>query len=208
MGGTELGQIIRHARKLAGLRLEDVAERIGVTAGALSHIESGRRLPTPHNAAAIAGVLGIPEEELLMALDHEHSSRRRDSVESWRSSGEPLSEPPARAMFSAQPIEALFGRSRVLAEGEAPTCMSSMSMPAPHAREDATLAAQSDSRTPRFQARWSEDTAERIVALDELATSASEAIRTLRGLLDDDDPAVAHEARRLLRELDVRGPNE
>ncbi len=207
MGGTELGQIIRHARKLAGLRLEDVAERIGVTAGALSHIESGRRLPTPHNAAAIAGVLGIPEEELLLALDHEHSSRRRDSVESWRSSSEGMPESEPSAVFSAQPIEALFGRSRVLADDDAPARMNSMSMPAPRSRQDAAMAAPADSRTPRFQARWSEDTAERIEALDELATSASEAIRTLRGLLGDEDPAVAHEARRLLRELDVRGPD-
>lgn len=209
MGGTELGQIIRHARKLAGLRLEDVAERIGVTAGALSHIESGRRLPTPHNAAAIARVLGIPEEELLLALDHEHSSRRRDSVESWRSSNEAMPDGGSAAtVFSEQPIEALFGRSRMWAEDEAPHRLRSMSMPAPRARQDATMAASSDSRTPRFQARWSEDTAERIVALDELATNAAEAIRTLRGLLDDEDPAVAHEARRLLRELDVRGPGE
>jgi len=208
MGGTELGQIIRHARKLAGLRLEDVAERIGVTAGALSHIESGRRLPTPHNAAAIARVLRIPEEDLLLALDHEHSSRRRDSVESWRSSSEALSGPSAGAVFSEQPIEALFGRSRTLAEDEAPTRMSSMSMPAPRARQEPTFAPPSDSRTPRFQARWSEDTAERIVALDELATTASDAIRTLRGLLSDEDPAVAHEARRLLRELEVRGSDE
>jgi len=208
LGGTELGQIIRHARKLAGLRLEDVAERIGVTAGALSHIESGRRLPTPHNAAAIARVLGIPEEDLLLALDHEHSSRRRDSVESWRSSSEALSGPSSGAVFSEQPIEALFGRSRVLGEDETPTRMSSMSMPAPRARQDAPFAPPSDSRTPRFQARWSEDTAERIVALDELATTASDAIRTLRGLLGDEDPAVAHEARRLLRELEVRGSDD
>jgi len=212
MGATELGQIIRHARKLAGLRLEDVAERIGVTAGALSHIESGRRLPTPHNAAAIARVLGIPEEELLVALDNEHSSRRRDSVQSWRSSGELMSDseegsPPG--VFSEQPIEALFGRPRMRpAAADAPTSLDSQSMHAPRARQDATFATPSDSRTPRFQARWSEDTAERIQALDELATGASEAIRTLRGLLGDEDPAVAHEAARLLRELDVRGFNE
>ena len=57
-------------------------------------------------------------------------------------------------------------------------------------------------------ARWSDVTAERIAALEELASSAAEAIRTLRGLLGDDDPAVAREAARLLRELDVRSPDE
>ncbi|MDP2400432.1 MAG: hypothetical protein Q8M66_00490, partial [Actinomycetota bacterium] len=60
----------------------------------------------------------------------------------------------------------------------------------------------------RDEARWSEDTALRLKALDYLADSAAEAIRTLRGLLEDEDPAVAREARRLLRELDVRTPEE
>jgi len=44
--------------------------------------------------------------------------------------------------------------------------------------------------------------------MEDLSEDASRAIRTLRGMLDDDDPVVAHEARRLLRELDVRGVEE
>jgi len=58
--------------------------------------------------------------------------------------------------------------------------------------------------SPRNVARWSDETPVRLEALEELAADASEAIRTLRGLLEDEDPVVAKEARRLLRELNVR----
>lgn len=181
---TPLGHMIRQARHNAGLTLEDVAERVGVTVGALSHIESGRRLPSPANAMLIAEVLAIPAEDMLDALDREHSIKResaaRDSMRSRQSDmgasrevlhlSAPMPSAPSRA-YSRQPIENLF----------------------PDARSSA---------------RWSGDTSERIEALDRLADSASEAIRTLRGLLADNDPVVAREARRLLRELDVRLPEE
>jgi hypothetical protein len=57
-------------------------------------------------------------------------------------------------------------------------------------------------------ARWSEDPDLRLRALEQLADSAAEAIRTLRGLVADEDPAISREARRLLHELDVRLPEE
>jgi transcriptional regulator with XRE-family HTH domain len=202
---TRLGEMIRHARKRAGLRLEDVADQVGVTPGALSHIESGRRLPQPHNAVLIAEVLGIPSEELLLALDEEHSSRRRGSVDSWRSSG---GDRTSGTVYREMPIERLFDGSRAEAEamqrGSRTTASQSMhsAMPVP------SSPAHSVSSPARSMARWSDVTADRISALDELAATASEAIRTLRGLLGDDDPTVAHEAARLLRELDVRSPDE
>jgi XRE family transcriptional regulator, fatty acid utilization regulator len=211
MSDTQLGQIIRHARKLAGLRLEDVAERVGVTAGALSHIESGRRLPTPHNAVLIAEALGIPSEELLTALDHEHSSRRCGSVQEWRSSGSALlgEDTMSEPVFRVQPIEALFGRPEAVSRASMPAPAPA---PAPAARPEPMGRIMSEPEPPfasaRSQARWSTDTSERIAALDELAASAHDAIRTLRGLVADEDPAVAHEAARLLRELDVRGGDE
>lgn len=184
---TALGHMIRSRRQAAGLTLEDVAARVGVTVGALSHIESGRRLPSAPNAMLIAEVLGIPAEEMLRALDDEHSLKRetaaRDSVSSRQSLGSlsaPSSAPridAASRAYYPRPVEELF-------EPE-------------FSRIDA-----------RSSARWSQDTSERVEALDRLADSASEAIRTLRGLLRDDDPVVAREARRLLRELDVRVPEQ
>lgn len=182
--GTPIGQIIRQARLAAGLTLEDVATRVGVTPGALSHIESGRRLPYPQNAARIAEVLGLPAEEILSALDEAHSDRRQSAAyESMEMSRAPRASQP-RA-YREQPIRALF---------------------------DGLNEPRMNSLTPGFSlrqsARWSDDSSERLQALDGLAGKAAEAIRTLRGLLDDEDPTVAREARRLLRELDVQLPEE
>ena len=197
---TNLGQLIRDARHRSGQTLEDVAEKVGMTPGALSHIESGRRLPQSYNAVAIAAALGVPRDEILAALDEEHSSRRRNSAERSKSApAEVLG--PARAsrsgekLYSARPIEALLG--------EAPNGPEeSVVMP----RRASLSAAPEPSM--RQMARWSADTDERLAALEQLADSAADAIRTLRGLVEDEDPAVSREARRLLRELDVRAPEE
>lgn len=189
--GTPVGDMIRQARLQAGLTLEDVASQVGVTPGALSHIEGGRRLPYPQNAARIAEVLGLSAEEILLALDEAHSDRRRSAAFD--------APPPASAAaprgFRARPIGELLGRPNraEMSMSMASEAPSFASMPAPSLRQSA---------------RWSEDTSERLAALDRMATGAADAIRTLRGLLDDEDPTVALEARRLLRELDVRLPEE
>jgi len=207
---TPIGQLIRQARLAAGLTLEDVSARVGITPGALSHIESGRRLPYPQNAARIAEVLSLSAEEILAALDEAHSDRRQAAMcddranvafaaPSMRPAGlepsaphdapdsGPSSASSARSSraYYPHPIEELFSGGNA-PRGAAPS-------PGPSLRQSA---------------RWSESTPERLRALDGLASSAAEAIRTLRGLLGDEDPAVAREARRLLRELDVRMPDE
>lgn len=193
-----LGRLVRSARNARGLTLEEVATRVGITAGALSHIESGRRLPEPRNAVAVAEVIGVPTETMLAALDEAHALRRRSVVSESRrpspvqnhsslaslsfteSPQAPHDDRPPRA-YRSMPIEQLFDGA-----GNAGST-------APLSQADA-----------RQLARWSPDIAQRMDALEELADAASDAIRTLRGLLDDDDPAIAREARRLLRELDVR----
>ena len=58
MGTTDIARVIRHQRQRRQLTLEDLAEKVGLTAGALSHIENGRRLPSPETAVAIAQALG------------------------------------------------------------------------------------------------------------------------------------------------------
>lgn len=186
-----LGQLLRSRRKELGLTLEALAEQVELTPGALSHIESGRRLPDPRNAVRIAGALGVDEELVLGALDAAHAERRRSSAYEQQSVSR--SRPPrmaasapadhsAQGAFYAMPIEALFE-------------------PAP-----SSSSARHDSA--RNLARWSEDTSARIEAIDRLADTAADAIRTLKGLLGDDDPMVRREAMRLLRELDVRLPEE
>lgn len=184
--GTPVGDMIRQARLQAGLTLDDVASQVGVTPGALSHIESGRRLPYPQNAARIAEVLGLSAEEILLALDEAHSDRRRSAA---FEAPPPAASAAAPRGFRARPIGELFRRPE---------------------RAEMSMAMMPQAAAPslRQSARWSEDTSERLAALDRMATNAADAIRTLRGLLGDEDPEVAREARRLLRELDVRLPEE
>lgn len=186
-----LNHLLRQRRKELGLTLENLAEKVGLTPGALSHIESGRRLPDPRNALRIAGALELPEEDVLRSLDEAHALRRRTSAyEAMPSSGVSRAQPQSSAVhepthgpsFRAMPIDRLFA-----------------ARPAPPT---------SGPEAARNLARWSDDTSERIEAIDRLADTAADAIRTLRGLLEDDDPLVQREARRLLRELDVRMPEE
>ena len=197
---THIGRIIRAARRASGLTLEEVAEQVGVTAGALSHIESGRRLPSPSNAVAIAAAVGLSAEEVLVALDEEHSSRRRSSLRAHKPAGLLPSESEAREpeiqYYKPLDIELLFQPS-----ASAPSAPASASMAPPPMQFP-------DTGSMRDAARWSEDTDVRLDALSRLADSASDAIRTLRGLVDDEDPTISREARRLLRELDVRTPEE
>ncbi len=155
-----IGHVIRQARHEQQLTLEDVASLVGITAGALSHIESGRRLPNASNAARIAQVLGIPRETLLTMLDDEHAQRRRHTADTGSSRGYGAgprfdSATPELRDFSSQmpayserPIEDLFEPA-------------AESLPSRMARRDAALAGP---RTPsvesmRSTARWSEDTA-------------------------------------------------
>lgn len=196
---SSLGQLIRSARNAKGFTLDEVASRVGVTAGALSHIESGRRLPEPRNAIAIAEVVDVPADEMMAALDEAHALRRRRAVSD-------VQQPPRKQGESTlRSLSAVRDSQRLVSE-HVPRAYRSMPIEQLFDGDQRTGAmSQADARQ---LARWSPDTAQRIDALEELATAASDAIRTLRGLLDDEDPAIAREARRLLRELDVRSADD
>ena len=193
--------LIRRARKSLGLTLEDVAKQVHMTPGALSHIENGKRLPDPKNAVRIAYVLRIAEEDMMQALDEDHALRRRQyaSPESYHSD-----ERPAPSRMAAVRSADFIQPHAYQDEG---WIVDSLYV-APAAASPSAAPASLTASSPRTRARWSDNTSERLAALEQLATSASEAIRTLRGLLDDENPKVAKEARRLLRELDVRTPDE
>lgn len=199
MDATDIARLIRHERKRRGLTLEELAEKVGLTAGALSHIENGRRLPAPENAVAIARALGFDEALALAALDEAHRERRYESLSSSGYTGRAPSAPESTPSddprrYRKRPIGELF---------EVDALQPSAPPPAPLA-----ISLSSSDSLLRDTARWSEDTSERLEALESMADTASRAIRTLRGLLEDEDPAVRREARRLLRELDVRLPDE
>ena len=71
----ELGQALKAGREAKGLSLEDVAEKIKVSARILRHIEEGNRASLPHAVytrgfiLSYAGVIDIPQNELLFALN-------------------------------------------------------------------------------------------------------------------------------------------
>ena len=197
--------IIREARKRAGLTLEDVAEQVRVTPGALSHIESGRRLPNPSNTLRIAEVLGIEPRLLMDALDYEHSARReRSAYESRDASGAKRSSPPPRA-YSERPIEELFAAPGGIR---------------PEAFEDDDIAAFAPSPSvnmlriaehPRPRETWRAGPTTRHGASKR--SSSSPTPRPTRsahcaGCSRTRTRWFAEEARRLLRELDVRLPEE
>jgi transcriptional regulator with XRE-family HTH domain len=53
------GAAIRSIRELAGLSQRALAEKIGISTGALSQVESGGGMK-PENLKRTAGVLGVP----------------------------------------------------------------------------------------------------------------------------------------------------
>lgn len=193
-----LGEMLRARRKGLGLTLDVLSERVGLTPGALSHIESGKRLPDPKNAIKIAASLGLAEEDVLVALDEAHARRRRSSAQVQ--SGDLLSSMPARS-FSAR-------QERSYSNPQEDVRFQAMSIDALRSSSVDANSRNAPQRSARNMARWSEDTADRLTALDQLADTAADAIRTLRGLLEDEDPLIRREAHRLLRELDVRMPEE
>lgn len=212
---STLPETIRARRKELGLTLEEVAAVVGVTPGALSHVESGRRLPDARNLISMAQALQLDPDELLTLLDEAHAERRADQV-GWSrpSQRRPRASEPAPAQvdaFRAMPIDAMFagpeesGGDRMYARANVTYSQDLSDMPL---LSESRVRSNVSAASPRDRARFAPDAAERMRAAEELAEEALRAIRTLRGMLDDDDPRLAREARRLLRELDVRGVDE
>ena len=82
-----LGRRVRHLRKQAGLTLDQLAERTGVSGSHLSLVENARREPRLSLVQRIAEVLGVPVEDLLTGRAASHSDmsalidRALDTVE-------------------------------------------------------------------------------------------------------------------------------
>jgi len=210
----ELSEKVRARRKELGLTLEEVAAIVGVTPGALSHVESGRRLPDARNAIAIARALQMDPDELLTLLDEAHAERRADQAGWSRPNArgprsQVLPSMAAGAVFREMPIEAMFAEPDCASESRAQLAYSRVEV-APEDEQsimlDACMAPPEPS--PRDRARYSPAPGERMRAAEELTEDAAGAIRTLRGMLADEDPAVARHARRMLVELGLRGVEE
>ena len=62
------GEKIRSTRKLRDMTVEEMAEAVDVTPGAIRHWETGRYSPRAHHQLAIAKVFGVPHG-VLFGLD-------------------------------------------------------------------------------------------------------------------------------------------
>ena len=63
------GAELRERRVERGLRLVDVAERAGMTAGQVSRLERGQRRPRPATLARVLELLGLTLPELRRAAE-------------------------------------------------------------------------------------------------------------------------------------------
>lgn len=59
------GPLLREIRLRSQQTLNEFAERLGISASNLCDLESGRRIPSPKRAVAIARKLGVSEEMMI-----------------------------------------------------------------------------------------------------------------------------------------------
>lgn len=64
------GRTIREVRELRSMSIDDLAERVGVSPGAVSHWENGRFSPRQHHQTSLARALQVPWSTLF-GLDGE-----------------------------------------------------------------------------------------------------------------------------------------
>jgi transcriptional regulator with XRE-family HTH domain len=62
---ADLGERIKRARGLRGMSTRKLAAELGVSAGQISHIETGRSAPSANTLYAMASVLGVSLDQLL-----------------------------------------------------------------------------------------------------------------------------------------------
>ncbi|MEK3879181.1 helix-turn-helix domain-containing protein [Paenibacillus sp. FSL M7-0420] len=62
----ELDTFVRSARKRAGLTLQALSERSGISTSQISKIERGTSFPTRANVISLAKALGVKEESMLI----------------------------------------------------------------------------------------------------------------------------------------------
>ena len=60
-------ELLKNARVSQGKKLKEVSAQTGIDQALLSKFESGNRLPTKTQVAALASALEIPQEDILVA---------------------------------------------------------------------------------------------------------------------------------------------
>lgn len=73
-------ETLKEIRKNNGLKLADVAKKLGVTPGYVSHLETGRFKPTVQLIGKLANALGVSEKKIReVILNTDHSKTLQDS---------------------------------------------------------------------------------------------------------------------------------
>ena len=101
--GEGFGARLRRLREAAGLTQEQLAERAGLSAKAVSALERGeRRRPYPHTLEALARALALPDDE--------RAALARAVAEPARAPLPPLPVPPTRLVGREREVAALVDR--------------------------------------------------------------------------------------------------
>jgi len=66
MDYRSMGQRIRHSRKKQGFTQANLAEQVGVSVSFIGHLERGTRIPSIETIAAIAGVLDLSLDHIIL----------------------------------------------------------------------------------------------------------------------------------------------
>jgi len=104
---ASFGELLRRCREHAAISQEELAERAGLTAHAISALERGlRRRPYPHTVQALATALGLSNDERVAFTA---AARRSNPGPAAPSAASPLE---ARRTNLPHPPNALIGRER------------------------------------------------------------------------------------------------
>ena len=98
-GRQTLGRHLRELRQAAGLTQGQLAERSGIGRVTLVRIERGEQSPRFSTLSAMAGVLGLPVDDILLGGD-------RPTTFSATSAGSPAEESDAQREYSAMELSA------------------------------------------------------------------------------------------------------
>lgn len=75
-----LGKRVREARKTMDITQMELAEKLGISASFLGHIERGSRVPSLETIAKICKLTGVSSDYLMGISDYAYVSRIPDSV--------------------------------------------------------------------------------------------------------------------------------
>lgn len=71
----KLGLRIKALRRLKRVTQQELADMIEISVTSLSHIERGRKVPSPQLLEKIARQLDVPGEELFMIKEHDDAPK-------------------------------------------------------------------------------------------------------------------------------------